>query len=241
MLPTNHLSYQNSHLHIHHQCLCHSSSSSRSRAQKLSRPGTRQQRARSGIELSVTAIQIQERRSNINAEAPSRHESEEELPSTSGSRRVAVLRAQKSAALALREGPRPLGNISRPVKHLDRVSDQCCWVCELQIQMSYGLTLVWCRLHAAEYMALPASQYSVLDAKRIERIDDDTFRCYVGGLKLFNFSIDPVLTVSVIVTERGPTVKLLSTKVSIALHCFISNVWFKTHCLLNTHSMIICL
>ncbi|KAK9909070.1 hypothetical protein WJX75_006729 [Coccomyxa subellipsoidea] len=83
-----------------------------------------------------------------------------------------ILRAQKSAALALREGPRPL----------------------------------------AEYMALPASQYSVLDAKRIERIDDDTFRCYVGGLKLFNFSVDPVLTVSVTVTERGPTVKLLSTK-----------------------------
>jgi len=25
-------------------------------------------------------------------------------------------------------------------------------------------------------MTLPASQYSVLDAKRIERIDDDTFR-----------------------------------------------------------------
>jgi hypothetical protein len=74
-------------------------------------------------------------------------------------------------------------------------------------------------------MALPASQYSVLDAKRIERIDDDTFRCYVGGLKLFNFSVDPVLTVSVTVTERGPTVKLLSTKVSSASHCSISNHW----------------
>lgn len=64
-------------------------------------------------------------------------------------------------------------------------------------------------------MALPASQYSVLDAKRIERIDDDTFRCYVGGLRLFNFVVEPVLTVSVIVTEKGPTVKLLSTEVSI--------------------------
>ena len=62
-------------------------------------------------------------------------------------------------------------------------------------------------------MALPASQYSVLDAKQIERIDDDTFRCYVGGLHLFNLVIEPVLTVSVIVTERGPTVKLLSTEV----------------------------
>lgn len=36
-------------------------------------------------------------------------------------------------------------------------------------------------------MTLPASQYSVLDAKRIERIDDDTFRCYVGGISFLNF------------------------------------------------------
>jgi hypothetical protein len=66
---------------------------------------------------------------------------------------------------------------------------------------------------AAEYMTLPASQYSVLDAKRIERIDDDTFRCYVGGIRFFNLAVEPVLTVSVTVTDKGPTVKLLSTKV----------------------------
>lgn len=62
-------------------------------------------------------------------------------------------------------------------------------------------------------MTLPASQYSVLDAKQIERIDDSTFRCYVGGLRFLGFTIDPVLTVSVDVTDRGPTVRLLSTKV----------------------------
>lgn len=62
-------------------------------------------------------------------------------------------------------------------------------------------------------MALPASQYSVLDAKQIERIDEDTFRCYVGGLRFLSFVIEPVLTVSVIVTDMGPTVKLLSTEV----------------------------
>ncbi|WZZ37743.1 hypothetical protein YC2023_034002 [Brassica napus] len=28
---------------------------------------------------------------------------------------------------------------------------------------------------AVEYMSLPASQYSVLDAERIERVDDNTF------------------------------------------------------------------
>lgn len=65
----------------------------------------------------------------------------------------------------------------------------------------------------AEYMVLPASQYSVLDAKRIERLDESTFRCYVGSLRLFSLEVEPVITVSVTVQERGPTVRLLSTKV----------------------------
>ena len=72
---------------------------------------------------------------------------------------------------------------------------------------------------AAEYMALPASQYSVLDAQRIERLDEDTFRCYVGGLRLFSLVVEPVLTVSVVVGERGPTVKLLQTEVCSPLEC----------------------
>lgn len=63
-------------------------------------------------------------------------------------------------------------------------------------------------------MTLPASQYSVLDAKRIERIDDDTFRCYVGGLNFLSLRVEPVLTVSVTVGERGPTVQLLTTEAS---------------------------
>jgi hypothetical protein len=62
-------------------------------------------------------------------------------------------------------------------------------------------------------MTLPASQYSVLDAKKIERLDDQTFVCHVGGLKFFNFEVEPVITVSVTVQERGPTVRLLSCKV----------------------------
>jgi len=66
-----------------------------------------------------------------------------------------------------------------------------------------------------EYMALPASQYSVLDAKRIERLDDpDTFKCYVGGVHFFSFHVEPVITVSVTVRERGPIVKLLSTELT---------------------------
>lgn len=64
----------------------------------------------------------------------------------------------------------------------------------------------------AEYMALPASQYSVLDARKIERLDDTTFRCYVGRLAFFGFSVEPVITVSVVVEERGCTIKLLSAR-----------------------------
>ncbi|WPT11194.1 hypothetical protein PSENEW3n2_00000634 [Picochlorum sp. SENEW3] len=62
------------------------------------------------------------------------------------------------------------------------------------------------------YMTLPASQYSVLDARKIERIDEDTFRCYVGGFKFMSFIVEPVLTLSVVVGDRGPTVRLLETE-----------------------------
>ncbi|KAF2282526.1 hypothetical protein GH714_043697 [Hevea brasiliensis] len=43
---------------------------------------------------------------------------------------------------------------------------------------------------AVEYMSLPASQYSVLDAERIERVDDNTFRCYVYRFKFFAFELE---------------------------------------------------
>jgi len=62
----------------------------------------------------------------------------------------------------------------------------------------------------AEYMTLPASQYSVLDARRIERLDEDTFTCYIGGISLLGFTVDPVITVSVTPGARGCVVRLLS-------------------------------
>ncbi|KAG2435523.1 hypothetical protein HYH02_011817 [Chlamydomonas schloesseri] len=61
-------------------------------------------------------------------------------------------------------------------------------------------------------MALPASQYSVLDARRIERVDDTTFKCYVGQLKFFSWSVEPVISVSVTVEEGGCTIRLLGCK-----------------------------
>ncbi|EXB39446.1 hypothetical protein L484_007993 [Morus notabilis] len=63
-----------------------------------------------------------------------------------------------------------------------------------------------------EYMSLPASQYSVLDAERIERVDDNTFRCYVYRIKFFSFEVCPVLLVRVEEEPKGCCIKLLSCK-----------------------------
>lgn len=62
----------------------------------------------------------------------------------------------------------------------------------------------------ADYMSLPASQYSVLDAERIERVDENTFRCYIYSLKLFKFEIRPVLLVRVEEKPNGCCIRLLS-------------------------------
>ncbi|KAK7277262.1 hypothetical protein RIF29_18413 [Crotalaria pallida] len=63
-----------------------------------------------------------------------------------------------------------------------------------------------------EYMRLPASQYSVLDAERIERVNDNTFRCYVYRIKLFSFEVCPVLLVKVEEQPDGCCINLLSCK-----------------------------
>ncbi|KAI4339270.1 hypothetical protein MLD38_024229 [Melastoma candidum] len=64
----------------------------------------------------------------------------------------------------------------------------------------------------SEYMSLPASQYSVLDAERIERVDEETFRCYVYRFKFFAFEVCPVLVVRVDVEDDGCSINLLSCK-----------------------------
>ncbi|KAF5192572.1 putative RAP release 2, galactose-binding-like domain protein [Thalictrum thalictroides] len=63
-----------------------------------------------------------------------------------------------------------------------------------------------------EYMSLPASQYSVLDAERIERVDESTFRCYVTRIKFFAFEVCPVLLVRVEEQPNGCCIRLLSCK-----------------------------
>ena len=61
-------------------------------------------------------------------------------------------------------------------------------------------------------MALPASQYSVLDARKIERLGENTFRCYVGKFSIFAFEIEPVIEVDVLTNERGCVVSLRDCK-----------------------------
>lgn len=66
---------------------------------------------------------------------------------------------------------------------------------------------------AAEYMALPVSQYSVLDAERIERVDESTFRCYAHRINLFAVEIQPVILVRVDAQPDGCIIRLISCKV----------------------------
>lgn len=70
---------------------------------------------------------------------------------------------------------------------------------------------------SVEYMRLPASQYSVLDAERIERVNEDTFRCYVYRIKFFTLEVCPVLLVKVEEQPDGCCIKLLSCKVLLTL------------------------
>mmetsp|Transcript_33925 Transcript_33925/g.34559 ORF Transcript_33925/g.34559 Transcript_33925/m.34559 type:complete len:242 (+) Transcript_33925:106-831(+) len=50
---------------------------------------------------------------------------------------------------------------------------------------------------AEEYMALPASEYSVLSAEQIERLNDREFRCILGTMNFFGTKITPILYVDV--------------------------------------------
>ena len=50
-----------------------------------------------------------------------------------------------------------------------------------------------------QYMALPASEYSILSANQIERIDDSNFKCTLGTMNFFGTKITPTLYVDVTV------------------------------------------
>lgn len=99
-----------------------------------------------------------------------------------------------------------------------------------------------------EYMSLPASQYSVLDAERIERVDDNTFRCYVYRFKFFAFEVCPVLLVRVDEQPNGCCIKLLSCKVwilfwayfctTLGAMCIFTGLWALMRLARVTYRMI---
>lgn len=61
----------------------------------------------------------------------------------------------------------------------------------------------------ADYMALPVSQYSVLDAKQVERLDESTFKCHVGAIRFFGFIVKPIVTVDVRTDAAGCFINML--------------------------------
>ncbi|XP_066358599.1 uncharacterized protein [Miscanthus floridulus] len=89
----------------------------------------------------------------------------------------------------------------------------------------------------AEYMSLPASQYSVLDAERIERVDDSTFRCYVYRFRFFALEVCPVLLVRVDEEPDGCCIRLLSCKLEGSPLVEAQNdKFFKAKCVCRTCS-----
>lgn len=70
-------------------------------------------------------------------------------------------------------------------------------------------------------MALPVSQYSVLDAARIERLNENTFKCYVGSFKMFRMTVEPIVTVKVVTNEKGCVINLLDCEVTAIEGCAV--------------------
>jgi hypothetical protein len=70
------------------------------------------------------------------------------------------------------------------------------------------------RARSGDYMTLPASQYSVLDGAKVERLTDDTFRVHVAEFSFFNFQVEPVLTLTVQPTDVGCRIEMLACKLA---------------------------
>lgn len=127
--------------------------------------------------------------------------------------------ARRTESVSVRQLQRPLSNISICFTGIVWSDDDCFF-------FFFPLIVL------VEYMSLPASQYSVLDAERIERVDDNTFKCYVYRFKFFAFEVCPVLLVRVDEQPNGCCIKLLSCKVSTL---FRLPAWIHT----QTHSWIV--
>lgn len=121
--------------------------------------------------------------------------------------RISTDFAPKARFVARRRESIPVQQLERPLSNVYLVAP---FLLCFEFNNWLGYIVV-----AVEYMSLPASQYSVLDAQRIERVDANTFRCYVYSFKFFAFEVCPVLLVSVEEQPDGCCIKLLSCKVYI--------------------------
>ena len=65
---------------------------------------------------------------------------------------------------------------------------------------------------ARDYMALPASQYSILAADQIERISDTEFKAVLGKLNFFGTIIVPILYVDVNVVPEEHRAEILVSR-----------------------------
>lgn len=121
----------------------------------------------------------------------------------SDEKRGAVIRSGQNPSRALSGSSDEAASVqSSAINHRARFivhSKESCVIEELERPLS-------------EYMSLPASQYSVLDAERIEREDENTFKCYVYRFKFFSFEVCPVLLVRVEEQPNGCRIRLLSCK-----------------------------
>lgn len=124
-------------------------------------------------------------------------------PKTSDEKMGAVTRSARNPHRALSGSSDEAASVdSSAINHRARFmvqSKESCVIEELERPLS-------------EYMSLPASQYSVLDAERIEREDENTFKCYVYRFKFFSFEVCPVLLVRVEEQPYGCRIRLLSCK-----------------------------
>eukprot|EP00601_Ochromonadales_sp_CCMP2298_P035634 CAMPEP_0173376032 /NCGR_PEP_ID=MMETSP1144-20121109/29957_1 /TAXON_ID=483371 /ORGANISM="non described non described, Strain CCMP2298" /LENGTH=225 /DNA_ID=CAMNT_0014328531 /DNA_START=118 /DNA_END=795 /DNA_ORIENTATION=+ len=63
-----------------------------------------------------------------------------------------------------------------------------------------------------DYMALPASQYSVLSAEQVVRLSDSDFKIVLGNLNFFGTKITPVLYVTVNVYPEEAKAEIIVTR-----------------------------
>lgn len=88
-------------------------------------------------------------------------------------------------------------------------------------------TVVWTARKAAKkkiqegersllaYLALPPSQYSLLNPKQIKRISESEFRCEPGSLNFFGNNVSPILYMSVKVQDETSTVDISLNRVEL--------------------------